>query len=589
MLRQALLLIIVAVLAAFCGSESRAAEIVIESTMFNDPKIEVTPEHLAFDPRLKELWLQALARPEADLKIEAAKAIAKAHSRGMPDLKDTAEQLTAALGESDLHPIAALAIARALIVLDARESAATLHQHAMSDGAEFAQLAEPALLKWKFEPVKKTWLDRLNSEHPPRRLLALAMRGLAEFNEQAAAPRLRELALDSSGPPTVRLEASRALGRIQSLGLVGDAGQLAGDKSPTKSFNRLVAASMLVGHKDDAAQALLLELAVDNEPTVAAVALGRLVELDPAAVVSVHEKVVGSPDANVRHQAVRALIAVPNVERIGLLAKLLDDSDRKVRSHVRDALYTFAADPQYKDLVIRLATETLASDRWRGQEQSSLLLGALDHEPAADRLVQLIDSEKPQVYVASAWALRQLAVRSTLPAMLDRAKKMTEFLLNSTMLTETNAPQRKINEQIRELFQAFGQMKYAEALPLIARYVPKGGVWEIQTRCAAIWAGGYILEGNPDERTVNALIERLSDVDSPNPEDDRVRRMSAISLGRMKAEKALTALRKFYDESGPVVGYACAWAIRKITGEDLPDPPAPTFVQRGWFLEPILE
>ncbi len=559
--------------------------------MFNDPKIEVPPEYFDFDPRLKELWLEALARPEADLKIEAAKAIALAYSRGMPDLKGTAEQLTAALDEPDLHPIAALAIARALIVLGARESAATLHQHAISDGADFAQLVEPALLKWKFEPVKKTWLDRLNSEHPPRGLSALAIRGLAEFNEQAAAPRLRELAIDSSAPQTVRLEAARALGRIQSSGLVADAGPLAGDKSPTKSFNRLVAASMLVGHQDDAAKALLLELAVDSEPTVAEVALGRLVVLDPAAVVSVHAKVIGSPDANVRYHTVSALIAVPNAERIGLLAKSLDDSDRKVRSHVRDALYANAADPQYKDLVIRLATETLASDRWCGQEQASMLLGALHHEPAADRLVQLIDSEKPQVYIASAWALRQIAVRSALPAMLDRAKRMTDFLADSVKLTETNAPQRKINEQIQQLLQAFGEMKYADAMPLITYYVSKEVPCEIQTRCAAIWAGGYILEGKPDDRAVKALVGRLSDIEGPNPEDDRVRRMSAIALGRMKADKALPALRTFYEEGGSVrvVGYACAWAIRKLTGENLPDPPTPTFAQRGWFLEPIPE
>ena len=69
--------------------------------------------------------------------------------------------------------------------------------------------------------------------------------------------------------------------------------------------------------------------------------------------------------------------------------------------------------------------------------------------------------------------------------------------------------------------------------------------------------------------------------------------MAAVSLGRMKATTAIEELERFYMAGKSVnhdmreVGYACAWAIRQITGRNVPDPPIPDDLQQGWFLEPI--
>ena len=93
----------------------------------------------------------------------------------------------------------------------------------------------------------------------------------------------------------------------------------------------------------------------------------------------------------------------------------------------------------------------------------------------------------------------------------------------------------------------------------------------------------------PKQLAVVKDAGRLSDVRGPDPEDDRVRRMAAISLGRMKATEPMRTLREFYatGETNRIVGYACAWAIRQITGEEIPDPPTPTVAQTGWFLESL--
>ena len=67
--------------------------------------------------------------------------------------------------------------------------------------------------------------------------------------------------------------------------------------------------------------------------------------------------------------------------------------------------------------------------------------------------------------------------------------------------------------------------------------------------------------------------------------------MAAVSLGRMKAAKTLPTLRSVYKnltlDCG--AGYACAWAIWQLTGEEIP-PLAPRIVmENGWFLMPIVE
>jgi hypothetical protein len=62
--------------------------------------------------------------------------------------------------------------------------------------------------------------------------------------------------------------------------------------------------------------------------------------------------------------------------------------------------------------------------------------------------------------------------------------------------------------------------------------------------------------------------------------------MSALGLGRMKTQTGIEALRRFQNEP-TVVGAACVWALREITGENIPEPKPQVQARTGWFLEPI--
>src|SRR5207247_1101142 len=129
---------------ALAGSFSlaSAAENPIDSPMYHDPELpmpKVVPAHL---DKVKPLWLKALARPEADVKRQAAQAIAVAHREGMKGLDAMVAPLRKVLEDREAHPAVRLAVARALIVLDARAAAESLFAQAQQSGGELRDLVE---------------------------------------------------------------------------------------------------------------------------------------------------------------------------------------------------------------------------------------------------------------------------------------------------------------------------------------------------------------------------------------------------------------------------------------------------------------
>src|SRR6185437_6160335 len=111
----------------------------------------------------------------------------------------------------DAPLVVRLAIARALVALDARQTAEVLMRHAQADGFDAARLLEPALARWNYAPMRPVWLTRLESRQTPPGPLLLAVQAAALTKLTDAAPHLRRLALDSKTDKTVRLEAARTL------------------------------------------------------------------------------------------------------------------------------------------------------------------------------------------------------------------------------------------------------------------------------------------------------------------------------------------------------------------------------------------
>jgi hypothetical protein len=564
-----------------CLDLPAASAVEIDFIRFDDPKIEPPPLKWDLSPRPVRLWIEALSAPEADLRREAALTIVLAHRFGIRDIETTAPALRKAVDDPKQHPAVVAAVARALIELDARDAAAALATRAESGGLELAQTIEPALARWDYRPMRKPWLERLADSGARRGYVLLAIASLATVGERSASPQLKELVTAREAEPGVRLAAARALAQLQPQGLEELAAALAASEAKDGMVDRLVAANLLRRHASEEGFRLLAALALDREPAVASAALERLFEHDFRLVLPLAERLAANSDANVRHVAAKAWIAECTPAAIGHLGPMLDDPHPAVRTDVREALLEMASEPPLLDPVLEASKNVLAGSQWRGLEQSIMILTALDRDETAARFAELLEFERPEVYVAAAWGLRVLAVQETRPAILNKAERL--YTIQSA--AEANATQ---DQQFQHLAEAFRVLNADESLPLLRKYVPKSTDIHPESRAAAIWATGHLLAGRPQPDLVKELSERLADVASLIPEAGQVRLSCALTLGRMKAEEALPTLRKFKGD-GPMydpVAYACGWAIHQITGEPLPEFADSEPIPRRWFLEP---
>lgn len=566
-----------------CATPHGQAAITPDFLSNSDPEIREPEPVQKFNPALKELWIAALNRPEIDMQRMAAETIARGHKFGVPELRQAVPRLEEILLANSSHETARFASARALIALESRDSAPKLFDASQQFGDDLRQLIEPTLADWKFSPIRDVWSKRLETSTTRRRDLLLAIRGLAIAREQASLPRLFSMIEDTTIDPDLRLEAATAAGQIAESSLAEKAGQLA--KAPrAKGFiSHLCAVRLLAGDQSDNARTLLIGLAADAEPAVAAASLRRLNEIDTALVVPLADNAMKHPDPRVRGEGAKAYLAHPTVERIAPLAQLIADPHPQVRRAVSEGLAGLAKQPELTGTIQETATQILQGDRWQGQEQAALLFGRLEYQPVANRLVELLESPRPEVMVATAWALRKVAVKETSPALIDKARRQTDRQLHP--------PAPGSEEQVMHLFEALTVLKATEAIPLLSEYFPKPDPAEYRERPrgTAIWAIGKLLEGQPNAEIAETFNTRINDFAERNPERDTIKAKCAVALARMKEVDQVPLLKGMATtESLPLhLRLAMRWAVKELTGEELPTPEPLTASQGTWFLQPL--
>lgn len=569
-------------LAAALGTSTFAADYRVDWAMDADPRIELPEPSTVFSDKLLPLWLQALSRPEADTRRLAAEAIARAKRLGMQGLETAVGPLEEALKAAGDEPELVMSCAQALVAVDARQAASALAERLEGGGVDLARIVEPALAAWDYEPRRAVWLARLSEARASRSRTILAIRALGFIREPRAAQGLRQLVADETLPVGLRLEAAGALGQIVENGLAETAAQLAKDHgqqgSPAGTSKKLMAVRMLARDSGAHAQSLLAELAIVDEPAVAAAAAGRLFEIDPDRVVALAERLLASPDAGARSVAARALVTRPTDAAITRLIPVLDDPHPDVRGFVASSLARLADQEPLHSAIFAGVITGLAGEGWRSLEQAAWLAGTLDHEPAADRLVELLSHPRPEVLVTAAWALRKLAMPQTLPAMLSVATRRSGEAFTAG-----------VDEQVALLFEAFGLMRYREAEPLMMSYIPlvEG---KLKSRPAATWAVGLLHEGQNQPQLTTLLRQRIEDAAAfPPVEKIDVRRMAAVTLARTRATEALPTVQtmavKFADQ--PYTRAITNWALRELTGLEQPAVEVPPITPGGFFLQPL--
>ncbi|MCI0681443.1 MAG: hypothetical protein L0Y71_05000 [Gemmataceae bacterium] len=551
--------------------------------MYKLPELAVPPIVTRLPEQAKELWLRALASQEMDLQIKAAGAIGRAHRRGFAGMDTTIAPLMTAFDKADVKAAARLAMARTLVALDARASAAKLLEHAQSGDSDLRNIVEPALVSWNHGPARTMWLQRLADSAASPRSLVLAIHALGALREEKAVERLRELALSAHILPPIRLEAAKALGNIRRDGLEKDAASLAEDQSADNRASRLIAMALVRQHRSRDAIEFMQRLTRDPEPAVAAEAAASLLQIDPDLVVASLGHLLAHADANLRSLAVDVLARRPSEPHIRLLADRLDDLDVETRLKARQALLRLAEMQALRGQVVAETARMLAKGQWRALEQAAIVLARLDHKPAAKRFVELQTHQRLEVRVATAWGLRNVAVPATLPEVTQLVDREWKRLSNPPA---SSRELEMVDHQLSQLIQFLGRQKHQPADPLLRRFIPKRGDLA-EARSAAVWALGMIHEGKPAADLTKRLEGRLMDTTGIPPEDSRVRWMAAVALGRMNAKTALPSLRQQYTDGEPslnMVNNACGWAIARITGEKMPKPKTIHRVERDWFL-----
>lgn len=561
----------------FAGACAAAEPIQPDFLVNREPKERPRPIDWVLPPALLPLWQRALEQHDADLKRQIASVISDIARKGH-DSSSLIPALRTVLADRDLHPAARHAAAATLIQLNDRDSATLLMETAARDGKDLRLIVEPALGRWKFPGLLVEWRSRLANTSTQRRELLLAIEGVARLQDTTAVESLLNLALSAEAPADLRLAAARSAGEITREGLEPKARSLFA-RRVRRITEYLCGTALLAHHRSPAAIELHQQLGRDAEPTVAAASLRSLAAIDFQLILPLAEDALKSADVNLRRVAVDCYVTLPTPERVQTLSLRLNDPNPALRAFVRESFRSLTGKPELDAVIRKSSRMILDGDDWRGQEQAALLLGALDQKDCAPRLVTLLESPRPEAFVAAAWALKTLALAETAAPVLQFLKGRTD---PKSITTRTDA-------QDAHLMELLGVLKYEPAVPLMVDYIPKNAPYGGTARASAVWALGLIFEGRLQESLSDQLMDRFMDFRSSPPELIGVRRAAVLTLARMGAKKHLPGMKEVL---GPTVDndfleLTLRSAIYQITGELLPIKVDPPVEVTGWVLEPI--
>lgn len=565
---------------------SRPSVPVIAGRMERDPDLSFQEVDDLFPTGLREVWLLALRSTEAEARQLAARSITIADQQGLSDW-DAAESLLLK-NLSDPHRGVRLSSAEAIVQLNLRTAAAALAEAADQDGLEMSRIVEPALADWGVQSRAETWMAWLQQATEQQGLAKLAMRSLAAIKHPAAVEPLRQIAV-SNPKMSLRMAAARALGRFAESGMEDDAETLAkttGDGP--RAIPRVIAATILKSHRSERSAKLLQELLQDSQPTVITAAAAGLLTRDPDAIVEQHAHVLQHGDANSRRLLVEALYArFDQSQNLSRLADRLDDLNPTVRSLARERLMQLNSQAELRSDLIEQARRMLQAGSWRSTEQAARMLAELKDVEAASLLVDSLEHPRPEAYVTVAWALAELSPTEQRERAFGLFQERFEFMRDQGAPTWRESG---YEEQCAHLIQWFGYTKFEPVDEILRSCVPKSFPNK-RARRAALWALGYLHQDQAVESLARAMVARLEDVNSPEPEELPARVYCAISLGRMKAELAYPNLRNWLELDTVIndVGAACAWALNYATGLPIPEAVPEPGYRSGFFLERLTE
>lgn len=526
------------------------------------------------------LWVKALQQDRNELRIAAADAIVRAQGTGMPGLEVTIEPLIACY-ESE-QPEVRRAAARALVALNATQAQPLFEKELPTAIEQVAAYVELGLANWKSQVARDYWREQLASPYVRPNGLQRAVYGLTVQNDVESAEAMRTIVLNPYAQLTSRLVASRGLGTLITSGLEPLATTLLDSK---QTGCELLAAELLNKHSTEALAVQLRIIRSTTDPA-AITAARRLLDLDPTLLYEDCIALSERRDRELRRIAIVVLEKRNEAADVERLLAMLDDRHPMVRHDARVACERLAASSTHRETIVNFVSEVAATRRgpeqWRILEQSCVCIGNLDLEANSTALLELLDESRVEVCCSAAWALRKIAVEATNAPILEYCTKILDGQ------DRRELPRPYPDELMSHLLQYLGEARYEPALPMMTRLIPKGIGYGIESRAASIWGIGLIREGRSEPELAQRLAERMMDGAGIPPEAEVVRRMSAITLGRMKSIDQMAALETTASPGVATdLGWVATWALSQIDGREIPIAPPYTKTEVDWFLTPL--
>ena len=558
-----------------------------------DPELRMPARIRRLPTSYLQLWIEALAGPEYELRRDVAMNITRAHRDGYLDCSTAVTALAKALNDASAPRSVVGEIARALITLDARGSSAKFKELLdAGQGTQFEMLVEPALARWGDVDMLSQWRQRLKADDVPRYRRSLAIRSIAHLPQTMTVDEElhAELAslVSNSRDTGIMLEAAQALGQVQRSGSEQLAERLLVSTGKGSRTRVLAGVYLLLHHESEFSRELLLgtlnaALSDPQEAPIVRAVWRRLLGRNVVKLSTFVPQAITHSDPEVRRVAIDTLVRFPLEEQIALLGIALDDGHPEIRRAARQALLVLSRDDSLSPSVIQAGLAAVARSSWREQEQAVVLLAILDQSETADRLLELINSPRPEVAIAAAWGLRKLNVAEKFDRLLAIAEATDKQIADGQELR----PHQLI--VLAHVFEALGRGKFKPAIPLLKRWIPKASPrvnFEVP-RSSAVWSLGWLFEDSKDVTLAQQLKARFVDVLSFVPELTTVRYASGIALGRIGAAEVAPDLEVFAELGIEEPDLAAAWSVERLTGEVFPPPDPDIDEGAPWSVAPI--
>ncbi len=418
----------------------------------------------------------------------------------------------------------------------------------------------PSVEQWMIDQKRTLavdlWKSRLVDRKTSELELGLALDGLAVLGIKDCASDIERLILGESLAPPLVLQACRSLGVLTEANQVELARKLSKSRYPTHD---LLAALVIVNHKDDQAKQLMTELLQSNFQPAKRLAFQWHISHSPADVPILAAGFRNEADSGIRRMAIDQLIAIDTSESLTSLGEYLSDDNANNRMAARDGLARPEKGSAFPSQLAEIIDNALFLEFGPGSEQAVELAVKIQAKQFVPKLVQLLDHSILEVRVRAAWGIVALELErpEDIEAVYQRCLLLTERIISDGGKAGVDG-----STLLAYLFESLGKARYQPALPMLRKYIPKH-VMPPLPRASAIWSIGRILEGSQDAPLARELEERMLD-NGPEGELLPVRFTSALAVGFLRNPDSVQALGRTGEQPPSAMGLATQWSRAQI-------------------------